>query len=190
MSSIKRGIGGFHVVVVQWTLKKCTKKAWCTCRAVVLLMKPIVFLTLLLSSSLVKVPTEQRRTRTRRKHKATTFFFFSWTLIQSLEFNSRRICYQHLTNWTSWNKGDNLWSSANSLCKWRFRNVFVTVAVIVALGTWRSDNGHVHENVPEKQTSHHFKIFRDYRNLPCYLKEEDFDWRWRGGNALKFGQIW
>ena len=46
-----------------------------------------------------------------------------------LEFNSRKIC-QHLTNWTSWNKRDKVWSSANSLrerrkssllFKWRFR---------------------------------------------------------------------
>ena len=38
-----------------------------------------------------------------------------------LEFNSRNIC-QHLTNWTSWNKRDKVWSSANSLYKWRFRS--------------------------------------------------------------------
>ena len=41
------------------------------------------------------------------------------------------------------------------------------------LGTLRSDNSDVHENVAEKQTSHHFKLFRDYPNSPCYLKEED-----------------
>ena len=38
-SFIERGIRRFHVVVVQWTSKKCTRKAWCTCRAVVLLIK-------------------------------------------------------------------------------------------------------------------------------------------------------
>ena len=38
-----RCIRKFHVVVVQWTSKKCTKKG-CTCRAaVVLLIKPIAF---------------------------------------------------------------------------------------------------------------------------------------------------
>ena len=42
------------------------------------------------------------------------------------------------------------------------------------IGTLRSDNGDVHENVAEKQTSHHFKLFRDYPNSPCYLKEGDF----------------
>ena len=38
-----------------------------------------------------------------------------------LEFNSSKI-YQHLTNWTRWNKRDKVWSSANSLFKWRFRS--------------------------------------------------------------------
>ena len=45
-----------------------------------------------------------------------------------------------------------------------------------ALGTLRSDNGDVHENVAETQTSHHFKLFRDYPNSPCYLQEGDFGW--------------
>ena len=58
------------------------------------------------------------------------------------------------------------------------------------VGTLRSDNGDFHENVAEKQTSHHFKLFRDYPNSPCYLKEGDFGWSWREGNALKFGQRW
>ena len=40
----------------------------------------------------------------------------------------------------------------------------------VIIGTLRSDNGDVHENVAEKQTSHHFKLFRDYPNSPCYKK--------------------
>ena len=38
-----------------------------------------------------------------------------------LEFNSRTNC-QLLTNWTRWNKGSKVWSSANSLFKWRFRS--------------------------------------------------------------------
>ena len=38
-----------------------------------------------------------------------------------LEFNSSKI-YQHLTNWTRWNKRDKVWSSANSHFKWRFRS--------------------------------------------------------------------
>ena len=40
-----------------------------------------------------------------------------WCIL--LEFNSRKIC-QHLTNWTSWNERDKVWSSTNSLLKWRF----------------------------------------------------------------------
>ena len=38
-----------------------------------------------------------------------------------LEFNSRKIC-QHLMNWTSWNKCDKVWSTVNSLFKWRFHS--------------------------------------------------------------------
>ena len=38
-----RRVRRFHVIVVQWTSKKCNKKAWCTCRAVVLLIKLLVF---------------------------------------------------------------------------------------------------------------------------------------------------
>ena len=39
-----------------------------------------------------------------------------------LEFNSRKI-WQHLTNSKRWNKGDKVWSSANSLYKGRFRSL-------------------------------------------------------------------
>ena len=56
------------------------------------------------------------------------------------------------------------------------------------VGTLRSDNGDVH--VAEKQTSHHFKLFCDYPNSPCYSKKGNFCWIWREGNALKFGQRW
>ena len=38
-----------------------------------------------------------------------------------LQFNYSKIC-QHLTNETRWNKRDKVWSSANSLFKWRFRS--------------------------------------------------------------------
>ena len=44
------------------------------------------------------------------------------------------------------------------------------------IGTLRSDNSDVHENVAEKQTSHHFKLLRLYPNSPCYVKERDFGW--------------
>ena len=39
-----------------------------------------------------------------------------------LEFNSRKNC-QHLTKWTRYNKRDKVWSSANSLFKWRVRGL-------------------------------------------------------------------
>ena len=38
-----------------------------------------------------------------------------------LEFSSRNNC-QHLTNWMRWNKRGKVWSSANSLFKWRIRS--------------------------------------------------------------------
>ena len=46
-----------------------------------------------------------------------------------LEFNSRNI-RQHLTNWMSWNKSQEVWSNPNLLFVWY--DVFVTVGVIVA----------------------------------------------------------
>ena len=56
-SSIKREMRHFHVVVVQ-KLERNVQKVWCTCEVVVLLIKPIVFLTFLLSSASLdlKVP--------------------------------------------------------------------------------------------------------------------------------------
>ena len=48
-------------------------------------------------------------------------FLFLKLLYTLLEFNSRKNC-QHLTNWTRWNKRDEVWNSATSLCKWRFRS--------------------------------------------------------------------
>ena len=41
----------------------------------------------------------------RQKHTTTTFCLFFWTLIQSLEFNSRKICW-HSTKRTRWNMRD------------------------------------------------------------------------------------
>ena len=45
------------------TAKKCTKKAWCTCKVVVLLIKPIAFLPFSLpsASSLLKLPNVPTR---------------------------------------------------------------------------------------------------------------------------------
>ena len=57
MSSIKREIRHFHDVVVQ-KRKKNVQKSVITCKVVVLLIKPIVFSTLSLSSASldIKVP--------------------------------------------------------------------------------------------------------------------------------------
>ena len=49
------------------------------------------------------------------------FFCFPELWCSLLDFNSRKIC-QHLMNWTRWNMRDKVWSSANPLFKWRFRN--------------------------------------------------------------------
>ena len=51
------------------------------------------------------------------------FFCFPELWYSLLEFNSRKI-FQHFMNWMScnWDKRDKVWSSANSLFKWRFRN--------------------------------------------------------------------
>ena len=62
------------------------------------------------------------------EHKTTTSFFFSWTSIQSSEFNSRKSC-QHLTNWTRWSKRQKRFAAA----RFHFLSVvFVVVAVFVA----------------------------------------------------------
>ena len=54
-----------------------------------------------------------------REQTTTTFFFFSE--LQSFRIQLQKIC-RYLINWTSWNKRDKFWSSANSLFEWRFRN--------------------------------------------------------------------
>ena len=49
-------------------------------------------------------------------------FSFSFCELRNspLEFNSWKI-RQHLTNWKSWNRSDEVWNSANSLFGWWFR---------------------------------------------------------------------
>ena len=55
--------------------------------------------------------------------------------------------------------------------------LLVVVVVVVKIGTLRFDNGDVHDtDFAEKQTSHHFKLFRDYPSSPRYLTEGDFGW--------------
>ena len=55
-----------------------------------------------------------------RKHNTTALFFFYWSSLQSWNSTPEKKKCQHLTNWTSRNKGDVVWSSTTSLCKWRF----------------------------------------------------------------------
>ena len=55
--------------------------------------------------------------------------------------------------------------------------LLLVVVVVVKIGTLRFDNGDVHEtDFAEKQTSHHFKLFRDYPSSSRYLTEGDFGW--------------
>ena len=49
------------------------------------------------------------------------FFSFFELWYSPLEFNSRKFL-QHLTNWTTSNRRNYVWSSANTLFNWRFRN--------------------------------------------------------------------
>ena len=51
------------------TAKKCTKKAWCTCKVVVLLIKPVAFLPFSLpsTSSLLKLPNKEFWQRRQRR---------------------------------------------------------------------------------------------------------------------------
>ena len=54
------------------------------------------------------------------RRQRTTSFFFSWTSIHFFGTQLQRKC-QHLTNWTRWNKRDEVWSGATSLFRCRFR---------------------------------------------------------------------
>ena len=67
----------------------------------------------------VKVP--DFTLRRVREHKTMTFFFTFPGLWYSLRIQLQKIC-QHLTNWASWNKCDEVWGGGNSLFKWRFRS--------------------------------------------------------------------
>jgi len=50
---------------------------------------------------------------------------------------------------------------------------FLSAPGKLLLGTLRSNNGDLHENVAEKWSSHPFTFFRDYFKGPSYLKEEN-----------------
>ena len=63
-----------------------------------------------------------------------------------------------------------------SICLKGTKKEVLSVRFTKTIGTLRSDNGDIHENVADKQTPHHFKLFRDYPISPCYVKAEDFGW--------------
>ena len=82
-------------------------------------------------------------------------FSFPQLWYSLLEFNSRKNS-QHLTNWTSWKKRDKVWSSANSLYKWRFRSsrhvcCSSSLATVwtATVQTWTS-RSHTSKIVPER----------------------------------------
>ena len=55
----------------------------------------------------------------------------------------------------------------------------------MSLGTLQSDNGDVHENVAEKQTSHPFKLFGNYSKSPCYFKRMELRLELRRGERVQ-----
>ena len=50
---------------------------------------------------------------------------------------------------------------------------FLSAPGKLLLGTLRSNNGDLHENVTEKWSWHPFTFFGDYFKWPSYLKEEN-----------------
>ena len=76
-SSIKRGIRHFQVVDVRWG-RRNVQKVWCTCKVVVLLIKPINFLpfTLPSSLSLLKLP-KNKATVVDGINSPCSFFFLT-----------------------------------------------------------------------------------------------------------------
>ena len=87
-----------------------------------------------------------------RGHENKTTINFSLFPNLNTVFYTRKIC-QHLTNWTSWNKRDKIWSSANSLFTWRFRSrrrrccwsSLMIKKYLLCVFTWRHRN---HIGVP------------------------------------------
>ena len=122
------------------------KKAWCTCKLVVLLNKPIAVLTFSLPSpsSLLNLPIGNLTTRQRCNENGQKAICFDWQnnnfarasrfwqprqqfpfsfcdlRYSPLKFNSWKY-RQHLKNKNICDKGDEAWSSANSLFGWGFR---------------------------------------------------------------------
>ena len=68
------------------------------------------------TSTYVKVPNFTFFRGRENEQPVSWPFLFSWTSIQSF-----RIQLQKYSFWTRWNKRDKVWSSANSLFRWRIR---------------------------------------------------------------------
>ena len=114
---------------------RLAKQQLCTC-----IMLFLYISLLLLHHHNVKVP--KFMFCREHEHKTTTLFFFSWTLIH---FFNRIQLQKNLMNWTSWNKCNKVWSSMNSLFKWRFhsrrsRCCLSSLIVIVAKVIWKMLN--------------------------------------------------
>ena len=65
-----------------------------------------------------------------RELKTMILIFFFKLRIRPLKINSRKI-RQHLTNWTRWNNGTEVWNKANTLFWWRF--VYHMLLVLVKM---------------------------------------------------------
>ena len=114
---------------------RLAKQQLCTC-----IMLFLYISLLLLHHHNVKVP--KFMFCQEHEHKTTTLFFFSSTLIQSFY---RIQLHKNLMNWMSWNKCNKVWSSMNSLFKWRFhsrrsRCCLSSLIVIVAKVIWKNAN--------------------------------------------------
>ena len=99
------------------TAKKCTKKVLCTCKVIVLLNKPIAFLTSLLRSpsSLLKLPYDFNEFSLKSfiKNKCTSTLKRVFFLMQSncVSMSSLRWELLHLFSYTRGRKG---WRSSES----------------------------------------------------------------------------
>ena len=71
---------------------------------------------------------------------------------------------------------------------WRHKKLSGIVWTSILYGTLhfkdrRGPTSLQHRKIP-------FKLFRDYPNSLCYLKEGNFGWSWREGTAPEFRQRW
>ena len=104
------------------------------------------------------------RTGTQDNHFLFLFLHFGQSLRIQLEKN-----YQRLTNQTGWNKRDKVWSSVNSLFRWRFRFRLrrrCCLSSLVSLPRWWSVIGQTETCRAFFKTSN-FQIF--FSGKRCFL---------------------